>query len=244
MLTNQGEDLVLLEKARRGDQSAVEGLVKKYTPLVRYIARNYYVRCMEFDDLMQEGMIGLLHAIQEYDQSRYDKIKFSSFAYLCILRRIYNILKQSNGNKQRALNEAVSLFSYANQEETRQVVDLVESEDRRLNPEEMAERKYVESRIQEVLRHHLSLLEYTVITFLLAGYSYGEIQREIGVNVKVIDNARTRVRLKIRRLLQKYGSLLNPKALQRVRRRKDLYHPLSLAYARPAWPDLLSNDLP
>ena len=50
--------------------------------------------------------IGLLSAIDEY-QSKYN-VKFSSFAYICIIRKIYNVIKQSNGNKHQALNEGIS----------------------------------------------------------------------------------------------------------------------------------------
>lgn len=224
---SQGRDVILIQRARNGDKAALEELVKKYTPMVRYIARNYYAYYLDLEDLVQEGMIGLLQAIREYDGEQYE-IKFSSFAYICILRKIYNILKQSNGNKHRALNEAVSLFHYVNTEETRRVVDILESEDEEVNPEEVVEKEFIRQRVTAVLKNHLSLLEYTVITMLLQGYSYHEIEQELGVNAKVIDNARTRVRLKLKKILQKYGSLLNPSVPQKRRRREDLYYHLNL----------------
>lgn len=235
-MDNQNRDLSLICQARLGDAMAQEELVKKYTPMVRYIARNYYAHCLEQEDLVQEGMIGLLQAIKEYNWERF-QIKFSSFAYICILRKIYNILKQNNGNKHRALNEAVSLFNYVNMEETRRVVDILESGDSDVNPEEVVEKKFVRQRVTKVLKNHLSLLEYTVITFLLQGYSYMEIEQELGVNAKVIDNARTRVRLKLKKILQQYGSLLNPSVPQKRRRREDLYYQLD-----PARDKRISSD--
>ena len=54
--------------------------------MVKRIARNHYASFLEFEDLMQEGLIGLLSAIEEYDPDK--KVKFSSFAYICILRKI------------------------------------------------------------------------------------------------------------------------------------------------------------
>ncbi len=228
---NQIRDLELLARVRAGDCNAMEQLVEKYTPLVRYIVRNYYAKFFEFEDLMQEGMIGLINAVNEYDHTRYN-IKFSSFAYICIIRKIYNVIKRINGNKHRALNDAISLFSYINLDETRMVMDIIENDDRKANPEEAIESRFIDERIDQLLRDHLSILEYTVIRKLLEGYSYNEIQEEYGIAPKVIDNARTRVRLKLQRIVTKYGSLLNPQVPKKTRRREDLYYDFELPQMR------------
>ena len=47
----------------------------------------------------------------------------------------------------------------------------------------------------------MSILEYTVLIFLVSGYTSQEIERELGVSSKVIDNARTRVKSKLSRIL-------------------------------------------
>ena len=85
-------------------------------PLIRYIVRKHYASFMDDDDLLQEGIIGFLAAIEEYNPKQ--NVKFSSFAYLCILRKIYNVIKMTSGNKHRLLNDAISLYTYINQEET------------------------------------------------------------------------------------------------------------------------------
>lgn len=227
---NQERDLELIKQIRSGDSAAMERLIAKYTPLVRYIVRNYYAKFFEFDDLMQEGMIGLMNAVNEYDNSRYN-IKFSSFAYICIIRKIYNIIKRINGNKHKALNEAISLFSYINLDETRMVMDIIENDDQKADPEEVMESRYIDQKIDDILKNHLSILEYTVIKKLLEGYSYNEIEDEFGIAPKVIDNARTRVRLKLQRIVNQYGSLLNPQVPKKARRREDLYYNLDLPEA-------------
>ncbi len=228
---NQEKDLELLQQIRAGDGIAMEKLIKKYTPLVRYIVRNYYAKFFEFEDLMQEGMIGLMNAMREYDHTRYN-IKFSSFAYICIIRKIYNVIKRINGNKHKALNDAISLFSYINLDETRMVMDVVENADQKVNPEEVVECMYIDERIEDILKNHLSVLEYLVIKKLLEGYSYYEIEQEYGIAPKVIDNARTRVRLKLQRIVSQYGSLLSPQIPKKTRRREDLYYNLELPEVR------------
>lgn len=224
---NQAVDLELIQKVRAGDASARDSLVLKYIPMVKYIIRNYYSSFLDFEDLVQEGLIGLLSAIDEYKPEQYD-VKFSSFAYLCIIRRVYNVIKQATGNKHRLLNEAASLQTPIGSDESRSIMDLVAAPLGQFDPEKAIEEKYVDEAIAQVLRNHLSLLEYAVIIRLLKGYSAREIKEEIGVGLKVIDNARTRVRTKLRKLLDEHGSLLSPQVPTNVRRREDLYLQLPL----------------
>lgn len=218
---NQAVDMDLVARVRGGDGTAREELVKKYTPMVKHIVRNHYAGFLDFDDLTQEGLIGLLGAIDEYRPDKFD-VKFSSFAYICIIRKVYNVIKQTNGNKHRALNEAVSLYSTFNTGETRTMLDRLDDV-RQLDPSEWVAEKLADQQLTRLLRNHLSLLEYTVVALLLQGYTAGEIQRYIGVKAKVVDNARTRARLKLRRLVDRYGSLLDPRVPLTPRRRKDLY---------------------
>lgn len=219
---NQSRDLNLIARIRNGDLDARDELVTKYLPMVKHIVKKHYASFLEFDDLMQEGFIGLLGAIDEYRPEEFD-VKFSSFAYMCIIRKVYNVIKQTNGNKHKALNDAISLHSYVNAEETRTVMDLIPLTESWVDPHESVERKAVSQWIDRLLSNHLSILEYTVATLILQGYSSGEIERVIGVSAKVVDNARTRVKQKLRRIVEKYGSLLNPCIPEKVRQRRDLF---------------------
>ncbi|NLK07620.1 MAG: sigma-70 family RNA polymerase sigma factor [Firmicutes bacterium] len=218
---NQARDLELIHKIRQGNLAAKEELVCKYIPMVKHIVGNHYASFLEFEDLLQEGLIGLLSAIDEYKPEK--KVKFSSFAYLCIIRKIYNVIKHTNGNRHKALNEAVSLHAFLNPEQTRTVLDFITSDDIFSDPLTAVEEKVTDQILNNVLESHLSVLEYTVIRLILRGYSCSEIEAAIGVNRKAVDNARTRVKLKLRRILSEYGSLLNPKLPGRIRRREDLY---------------------
>lgn len=219
---NQTIDLDLIQQIRAGNEGARDSLVAKYIPMVKYIIRNYYSNFLDFEDLLQEGLIGLLSAIEEYKPDQYD-VKFSSFAYICIIRRVYNVIKQTTGNKHRLLNEATSLQAPIGADENRAIMDLVADGIPQFDPEAVLEDKYINEVIGQVLQNHLSLLEYAVIVRLLKGYSASEIEEEMGVGLKVIDNARTRVKTKLRRLLDEHGSLLSPQVPTNVRKRKDLY---------------------
>ncbi|MBQ4578806.1 MAG: sigma-70 family RNA polymerase sigma factor [Clostridia bacterium] len=55
--------------AQRGDRQALEGLVQDNTPLVWSVARRFFGRGCEPEDLFQLGSIGLLKAIRDFDLS-------------------------------------------------------------------------------------------------------------------------------------------------------------------------------
>jgi len=204
---NQEIDLRLLRQARKQDEKALQEIITKYTPMVKRIIRGFHPGFLEGDDLTQEGLIGLLGAIREYDWENF-QIKFSSFAYMCILRKICNVVKSATGNKHRILNHSISLYSFVNDTETRTLLDTFA--DRQIDPETLIEEHWINQHLVSVLRCYLSALEYRVVTLILQGYGLSEIAERMGLAMKSVDNARTRAKLKIKNLMQKYGSLLNP----------------------------------
>ena len=60
-------DEELVRFCRAGDSAACNVLFEKYKPLVKSRAANKYLSGGEYDDLIQEGMIGLLAAVNDYD---------------------------------------------------------------------------------------------------------------------------------------------------------------------------------
>lgn len=212
MDVNQQRDLALIERTRAGEAEAREELVKKYIPLVRHIVRRHHGGRMEFEDLVQEGLIGLLGAIDMYRPDRFP-VRFSSFAYMCVLRKILNATKQGTGAKQRAHTAAVSLQSGVYGGDGRTILDVQPSSSP--DPAEIVANKLIARDLARLLVNHLSALEYTVFGFVLAGLNCGDIGLRIGVDAKVVDNARTRARLKLRRLVDRYGCLLDPRVPRR-----------------------------
>jgi RNA polymerase primary sigma factor len=79
----------LLRAARRGDPDARRRIVASKLRLVRAIASRYRAMGVPLDDLVQEGTIGLVDAIDRYDPRRGD---FDTFARFRIWRAIRNAL--------------------------------------------------------------------------------------------------------------------------------------------------------
>lgn len=82
----------LLRAARRGDHGARERLVSSNLALVRSVAARYRDLGLPFEDLVQEGSLGLLDAIDHYDPSR--GAAFESYARFRIRRAIRNALTE------------------------------------------------------------------------------------------------------------------------------------------------------
>src|SRR5512133_983842 len=69
----------LAARARRGDRAARAALVEQHMGIVRSIAARYRDLGLPVDDLVQEGAIGMLSAIDDYDSSR--GTSFSTYAF-------------------------------------------------------------------------------------------------------------------------------------------------------------------
>jgi RNA polymerase primary sigma factor len=80
----------LVRAAQRGDPRSRELLVASHLGLVRSVASRYRDLGLPFDDLVQEGSLGLLDAIDHYDRRR--GCSFESYARFRVRRAIRNAL--------------------------------------------------------------------------------------------------------------------------------------------------------
>jgi RNA polymerase primary sigma factor len=84
----------VFEAARRGDRRARERLVAEQLATVRSIALRYRNLGLAVDDLMQEGSLGLLEAIDRYEPER--STDFEKYARFRIRRAIRNALTEQS----------------------------------------------------------------------------------------------------------------------------------------------------
>ena len=166
-----------------------EELVAEYSRLVRKCARPYFLAGGDGEDLIQEGMLGLLSAIRGFDPDR--GVPFEGYAELCIRRRIYSALRRLSANKE--LTGFISLES--------QSPDDISERIPVLGPEELVIARERALEITGRLKDGLSKFESAVINLYLDGCSYGEMSRALGRNYKSVDNAVQRIRRKLAQIL-------------------------------------------
>jgi len=100
-------DLDLLRRARAGDRDASERVVTENAGLIWSVAKRYFGRGVDPEDLYQLGCVGFLKAVQGFDEAF--GTQFSTYAVPKIAGEIRRFLrddgsvKVSRGIKERAL---------------------------------------------------------------------------------------------------------------------------------------------
>jgi len=188
-------DEALCALAAAGDRQAEETLVARYHRLVRAITRPYFLAGGDSDDLIQEGMMGLIKAVREFDRSK--EVSFRAFAEVCIRNRVFSALRAAAREKHSPLNQSISIetpffdsSAYASVTAGRSLS---------ADPEEL----YIlrENAERDLLRiqQQLSPLERQILSLYLDGMTYSEMAKSLGKSVKSVENAVQRIRRKAAR---------------------------------------------
>lgn len=77
-LLSSEEEIRLATASQRGCDASRRRLIEANMRLVVNIAKSYYAKSVPFEDLIQEGAIGLMHAVQRFDPEK--GYKFSTYA--------------------------------------------------------------------------------------------------------------------------------------------------------------------
>ena len=88
---NYDDNKELIRKAKAGDNLALDLLTEMNLPLVSSISKKFLNRGYEYDDIFQIGCIGLVKAINNFDDSF--NVKFSTYAVPMIIGEIKRFLR-------------------------------------------------------------------------------------------------------------------------------------------------------
>lgn len=193
------EELILAiseDDIAESEKTAItEYILDKYKALVKGQAKSMFILGGDNDDLIQEGMIGLFKAINDFDCGR--DASFYTFARLCIQRQIYTAVEASSRKKHMPLNSSISFESKIS-EDGEQVMDTLGDDNNDNNPLEIIiSRENVED-LEKAIEETLSSFERSVVELKLTGMSYTDIARVLKKSDKAVDNALTRIKSKLK----------------------------------------------
>lgn len=199
------EDIV--KEARENNNGfAYNYIIKKYEGMIHGIIqnRNFYLRDGEYEDLLQEGKIGLYKAINVYDPN-YGA--FEMFCKIVISRHLITAIKKSNRLKHKVMNQVCSFDKSLPDNENLTMMDVIgfreeiqnKSDLDTIDPEEkfiLEETKRIQ---QEMLDNSLSKKEKRIHTLHNEDKSYKEIMEILNItNAKEVDNTIQRIKRKFK----------------------------------------------
>jgi RNA polymerase nonessential primary-like sigma factor len=108
-LLTPAEELALTRRVREGDFAARQTMIERNLRLVVNIAKHYLNRGMPLLDLVEEGNLGLIHALEKFDPER--GFRFSTYATWWIRQNIERAIM----NQSRTIRLPVHVVKELNQ---------------------------------------------------------------------------------------------------------------------------------
>lgn len=175
-------DKELLNKAKDGNDEAIDKLLSIHKHLVVTLSRKYFLIGGDSEDVIQEGMIGLFKAISTYDERK--GVAFVVYARKLIEREILSAIRRATTHGQQVLSDSLFLDN-----------------DDMLAQSGSPESDFMsEETIDELLKEifaKLSHFESQVVELYLKGYNYVDIAQKLDKPSKKVDNALTRIKNKL-----------------------------------------------
>lgn len=196
-------DYELLDFVAENNEDAINIIHKKYEPIVINMAKEYFSSNtnlgLEINDLIQEGRLGLNNAINTYSDTK--ETLFFTYALTCIEKKMQTALVTAKRNKNKILNESVSIEKMTTDIQVDYLKSL--SDYNVSNPENVVINKLAQNDLIEEIKDNLTALEREVFALKIRGFEYKEIASKLHKEPKQIDNALQRIRTKINVLMEK-----------------------------------------
>lgn len=178
------------------DEELFNKLVEQYASMIRAVCRRFYLVGGTSEDLYQEGMIGFLEAIKNFDTTRadYGSEVFTKYAMTCVKRKVIDAIKHANAQKNQPLNNSVPIVRTNSEDEEFEIGEIGTVGD----PEEIFLSHESDDERIDLLIRILSKNEQKVLSLYLEGLTNAQIAKELGVSPRSVTNTIQRIKLKVK----------------------------------------------
>lgn len=101
------EEADLFRKIRRGDRDALDTLIKCSLWFVCYKAKKFLNLGLEYEDLVQEGIVGLYQAVEKFDERL--GFRFTTYAESWVSQSMYNAVSEQDNMVRLPQNKQLDL---------------------------------------------------------------------------------------------------------------------------------------
>ena len=192
MILKELNDNELVYLCNDNNEEAANILISKYKSIIlstiKDYMKEYNVYGIDISDLYQEGLIGLIHAIHTYSESK--DTSFYTYALKCIKNNLMTALKKTFRMKNRILNNSYSLDKLI-EDTNSNFYDLFIDE--KNDPNNLIIKEEENEDLINLLKSKLSKNEKTIFDLKLNGLSNKEISDLIDKDKKFVENTLFRI---------------------------------------------------
>ncbi len=192
-------DNELVYLCSENNENATIELINKYKGMILIILKDflkkYKIVGIEISDLYQEGLIGLLNAIETYDKDR--DVTFYTYANACIKSSIITTIRSTFAQKNRILNTSYSLDKMFEDSENN-FYEIFKDEREEPNKKLIDYEETVE--LTNRIKSKLSENEKVIFELKLQGLDNKEISELIDKDRKYVENTIFRIGKKVKEM--------------------------------------------
>ena len=195
------EEKIYLQQMKDGDTDARNILIERNLRLVAHVSKKYITTNISQDDLISIGSIGLIKAINSFDNSK--NIKLATYAARCIDNEILMFIRTSKKTKAEVfLNEAIGKDKDDNEIT---LLDVIEKEEMCVDDEIDLKLKIKElyNKMKEILKdREINILK---LRFGLGGIrprTQHEIAKDLGISRSYVSRIETKAISKLAEVIK------------------------------------------
>lgn len=161
-----------------GDKSAIDELIERNRGIIYKLVNEYYIsktNLIDKEDLMQEGFIGLIKAVQNYDLNNEKRAQFITYAVYWINAKISRYIIQKGSSEETSINICIKEDSEA------ELQDFIEDKNNSFeNIEDQIYHKELRAELEEVMNKANTLKEREILKFCY-GWDNGRDMSQIEI---------------------------------------------------------------